>query len=134
MCSTPIITGLMLVGPPVGVLGLATLMLWLSGNWRWVEGWIFGGWWLCFMAAMVLWLHYKDPALLAERLRTRQWGEIAHRYGYPHRVESLLHGFDRCAGAGYALRLDTASTSVERSMRRHPAPRRQFLHASRVRR
>ncbi len=69
MRSTPIITGLILVGPPVGVLGLTALMLWLSGNWRWVEGWIFGGWWLCFMAAMVLWLHYKDPALLAERLR-----------------------------------------------------------------
>jgi len=67
--STPIFSRLILVAAPVGVLGLATLMLWLSGNWRWVEGWIFGGWWLSFMAAMVLWLHYKDPALLAERLR-----------------------------------------------------------------
>jgi len=44
-------------------------MLWLSGNWRWVEGWIFGLWWVSFMAAMVLWLHYNDPALLAERMR-----------------------------------------------------------------
>ncbi len=69
MRSTPIFSRLILVAAPVGVLGLATLMLWLSGNWRWVEGWIFGGWWLCFMAAMVLWLHYKDPELLAERLR-----------------------------------------------------------------
>ena len=69
MRSTPIITKLMLVAAPVGVLGLAALMLWLSGNWRWVEGWIFGVWWVSFMAAFVLWLHYKDPALLAERMR-----------------------------------------------------------------
>jgi protein-S-isoprenylcysteine O-methyltransferase Ste14 len=69
MRSTPIITGLMWVAAPVGVLGLATLLLWLSGNWRWVEGWIFGVWWVSFMATMVLWLHYKDPALLAERMR-----------------------------------------------------------------
>ncbi len=69
MRSTPIITGLMLVAAPVGVLGLAALLLWLSGDWRWVEGWVFGVWWVCFMAAMVLWLHYKDPALLAERMR-----------------------------------------------------------------
>ncbi len=69
MRSSPIITGFMLVGPPVGVLALATLLLWLSGDWRWVEVWIFGVWWVSLMAAIVLWLYYKDPALLAERLR-----------------------------------------------------------------
>ena len=69
MRSTPIFSRLILVAAPVGALGLAALMLWLSGNWRWVEGWIFGVWWLSFMATLVLWLHYKDPALLAERLR-----------------------------------------------------------------
>ena len=69
MRSTPIITGLLSVAAPVGVLGFAALLLWLSGDWRWVEGWIFGVWWVSFMAAIVLWLHYKDPALLAERMR-----------------------------------------------------------------
>jgi len=69
MRSTPIITGLLWVAAPVGVLGLAALLLWLSGDWRWVEGWIFGVWWVSFMATFVLWLHYKDPALLAERMR-----------------------------------------------------------------
>ncbi len=58
----------MVMAAPVGVLGFAALLLWLSGDWRWVEGWIFGVWWFSFMAAMVLWLHYKDPALLAERM------------------------------------------------------------------
>ncbi|MGA2902816.1 MAG: isoprenylcysteine carboxylmethyltransferase family protein [Candidatus Korobacteraceae bacterium] len=69
MRSSSITTGLVAVAAPVGVLGLAALLLWLSGNWRWVEGWIFGVWWVSFMTAMVLWLHYKDPALLAERMR-----------------------------------------------------------------
>jgi len=59
----------MWVAAPVGVLWLATLLLWLSGDWRWVECWIFGIWWVSFVAAIFLWLHYKDPALLAERFR-----------------------------------------------------------------
>jgi protein-S-isoprenylcysteine O-methyltransferase Ste14 len=69
MRSKQIKPGLMLVAAPAGVLGFAIFTIWLSGNWRWVEGWIFGAWWVSFMAAFVLWLHYKDPALLAERLR-----------------------------------------------------------------
>ena len=69
MRSTPIITRLVFVAAGAYVLGGATLLLWLSGNWQWVEGWIFGAWWVSFIAAIVLWLHYKDPALLAERMR-----------------------------------------------------------------
>jgi len=66
MRPTPIITGLQFVGLPAVFLGLP---LWLSGNWRWVEGWIFGVCWVSFLAAVLLWLRFKDPALLAERLR-----------------------------------------------------------------
>jgi len=69
MHSKPVITGLLAVGASAAILGLASLLLWLSGNWRWVEGWIFGVWWVSFIAGMFLWLRYKDPALLAERLR-----------------------------------------------------------------
>jgi protein-S-isoprenylcysteine O-methyltransferase Ste14 len=69
MRSTPIITGLILVAALVGVLGLATFMLWLSGDWRWLEGRIFGVWWGSFVAALLWWLRSKDPALLAERMR-----------------------------------------------------------------
>ncbi|HTZ60414.1 MAG TPA: isoprenylcysteine carboxylmethyltransferase family protein [Acidobacteriaceae bacterium] len=69
MCSTPIIAGLLWVAAPVGVLVIAALLLWLSGDWRWVEGWIFGVWWLSFMVALYLWLRLRDPALLAERMR-----------------------------------------------------------------
>ena len=67
--STPIVTVLMSVGPPVGVSAFAALLLWLSGNWRWMEGWAFGVWWLSFMVTLYLWLRLKDPALLAERMR-----------------------------------------------------------------
>ena len=69
MRSTPIITGLMFVAAGAYFLGLAVLLPWLSGDWRWVEGWIFGVWWVSFMAACLLWLRYRDPALLAERMR-----------------------------------------------------------------
>ena len=66
MRPTPIITGLQLAGLPVVFLGLP---LWLSGDWRWVEGWIFGIWWVSFAATVLLWLYHRDPGLLAERLR-----------------------------------------------------------------
>jgi protein-S-isoprenylcysteine O-methyltransferase Ste14 len=68
MRPTPIITGLIWVAP-VGVLGFAALLLWLSGDWSWVEGWIFGVWWVSFVAAILWWLYFRDPALLAERFR-----------------------------------------------------------------
>ena len=59
----------MFLGFCVYLLGLPALVLWLSGNWRWVEGWIFGVLYSTVMAATLLWLYYKDPALLAERFR-----------------------------------------------------------------
>jgi len=69
MRSTPIITGLVFVAAGAYVIGGTTLMLWLSGDWRWVEGWIFGVWWGAFIAALFWWLRYRDPALFAERMR-----------------------------------------------------------------
>jgi protein-S-isoprenylcysteine O-methyltransferase Ste14 len=44
-------------------------MLWLSGDGRWVEGWIFGLWWVFLDAAILLWLGCRNTALLAERMR-----------------------------------------------------------------
>lgn len=69
MRRTPNITALLLMAGPVYILGMAALPLWLSGDWHWVEGWIFDVWWVSFIFAFFLWLRYKDPALLAERLR-----------------------------------------------------------------
>ena len=124
MPSTRIITGLILVAAIVGVLGLAAFMLWLSGDWRWVEGWIFGVWWVGFVAALLLWLRSRDPALLAERMRMPgSGGESRSDVVILIGIELVLPGLDRCAAAGCALRLDTPSTAVVRSMRRHSAAR-----------
>jgi protein-S-isoprenylcysteine O-methyltransferase Ste14 len=66
MRPTPIIAWLQLVGVAVVFLGLVP---WLSGDWRRVEAWIFSVWWVSFLAAVLLWLRYRDPTLFAERLR-----------------------------------------------------------------
>ena len=64
-----IIAVLQVVGFCTYLVGLPALVLWLSGNWRWVEGWLFGVWFSTVLGATLLWLCLKDPALLAERFR-----------------------------------------------------------------
>ncbi|MGA9496625.1 MAG: hypothetical protein WBV41_12265, partial [Terriglobales bacterium] len=66
MFPKPIIAGLLLAAVAVVFIGL---LLWLSGDWRWVEGWIFVVWWVSFFAFNLVWLRSRDPALLAERMR-----------------------------------------------------------------
>lgn len=43
------------------------LMLWLGGNWFWVEGLLFGLWMSAMILGSTVYLFFKDPALLAER-------------------------------------------------------------------
>lgn len=69
MRSTPTISGRLFVALIPALLGFAALLLWLSGNWRWVEGWLFGLWFVALMGGSLLWMYFKDPELLAERLR-----------------------------------------------------------------
>jgi protein-S-isoprenylcysteine O-methyltransferase Ste14 len=45
------------------------LVLGLSGDWRWLEGWLFAVWFLALCGTTIVWLYRKDPALLAERYR-----------------------------------------------------------------
>ena len=65
--SGPTPLRLLLTG--VYLLVYPTLVLVLGGNWSWLEGWLFGGWFAgtCFL--IVVYLYLKDPALLAERYR-----------------------------------------------------------------
>jgi len=51
------------------VLALPVLLLWLSGNWRWPEGWVFTIWFLGLCYVTILYLYRNDPALLSERYR-----------------------------------------------------------------
>jgi hypothetical protein len=53
----------------VYVLFLSALLLYLSGDWLWIEGWLFGIWLITLSLGTTFYLYRKDPALLAERFR-----------------------------------------------------------------
>ena len=55
------------------------LILFLAGDWRWPEGWIFGGWFLAMCVSIIAWLYRHDPALLAERYRRPGTGGQSRR-------------------------------------------------------
>jgi protein-S-isoprenylcysteine O-methyltransferase Ste14 len=46
------------------------LMFVLAGQIDWLEGWLFTGWLIGLYAVVTVWMHRKDPALLAERRRS----------------------------------------------------------------
>src|SRR5512135_1293930 len=41
----------------------------LAGNWRWVEGWIVALWFVVMILFNIIYLYWKDPALLTERTK-----------------------------------------------------------------
>jgi len=45
------------------------LLLFLSGDWNWIEGWIFSIWFTILCFTTIIFLYHKDPALLTERYR-----------------------------------------------------------------
>lgn len=45
------------------------VLLFLSGDWYWTEGWIFGIWFIVMCIACGVYLYNRDPQLLAERYR-----------------------------------------------------------------
>jgi len=51
------------------VLIFPALILVLSGDFLWPEGWIFSAWFILLCYSTILYLYRKDPALLAERFR-----------------------------------------------------------------
>jgi hypothetical protein len=66
--STPL-SPLKLILSTLSCLLWPALILFLAGDWRWPEGWIFGGWFLAMCVSTIAWLYRHDPALLAERYR-----------------------------------------------------------------
>jgi len=44
----------------------------LSGDWLWIEGWLFVIWYFVLCLSSLTYLYRKDPALLEERYRTRK--------------------------------------------------------------
>jgi protein-S-isoprenylcysteine O-methyltransferase Ste14 len=57
------------------VFGAPPLLIWLSGGWRWVQGWIFYGTFTALFGISVLWMLSRDPGLFAERMRWPRRGE-----------------------------------------------------------
>ena len=53
----------------LGLLLLPALVLFLSGDWLWLEGWLFGAWFMTLCVSAILYLYRNDPALLAERYK-----------------------------------------------------------------
>jgi protein-S-isoprenylcysteine O-methyltransferase Ste14 len=53
----------------VYILIFPILILFLSGDWFWVEGWIFDVWFLVMCFTVIAYLYRNDPALLTERYK-----------------------------------------------------------------
>lgn len=51
------------------ILVFPILLLLLSGDWWWLEGWIFAVWYVSFALSTLIYLYRHDPALLAERFK-----------------------------------------------------------------
>ncbi len=73
------------------ILIFPTLILFLSGDWLWVEGWIFNIWFIALCATTIIYLYRNDPALLAERYR--QPGTANQREWDKYIVYGLVLGF-----------------------------------------
>jgi protein-S-isoprenylcysteine O-methyltransferase Ste14 len=73
------------------VLVFPAILLILSGDFTWAEGWIFSLWFLSLCYTTILYLNRKDPALLEERYRQPGTGNQEDWDRYV--VYGLLVGF-----------------------------------------
>lgn len=55
----------------ITILIFPAIIVFLSGDWHWLEGWIFSFWFAAMIVATTIYLAIYDPALLAERSRMR---------------------------------------------------------------
>lgn len=58
-----------LFGIIIYVLFFPALLLFISGDWFWIQGWIFSIWFLALSYGAVFYMYRKDPDLLLERFR-----------------------------------------------------------------
>jgi hypothetical protein len=59
--------GQLIVSCILTTLFFPAIIMLLSGNWRWLEGWIFSLWMDAMVLYSTIYLYVRDPALLAER-------------------------------------------------------------------
>ena len=71
--------GRFIFGAIITILIFPAVILFLSGDWLWLEGWIFSLWFVAMALSNMIYLYWKDPALLAERSKApgsdnqKQW-------------------------------------------------------------
>lgn len=58
-----------LIGSSLFILLFPVLIILLSGDITWPEGWIFSVWFIVLCYTTILYLYWKDPALLEERYK-----------------------------------------------------------------
>jgi protein-S-isoprenylcysteine O-methyltransferase Ste14 len=51
----------------VYVLIYPALLLFLSGDWRWVEGWVFSSWFVALCVTLIVYPYLRNPELFVER-------------------------------------------------------------------
>ena len=67
--ATRIFTPGRIVSSLFNLLLYPALLFFISGDWRWTEGWIFSIWHIVQSLAMTVYLYRHDPELLIERFR-----------------------------------------------------------------
>ena len=64
------------------VIGFPLIIFLCSGNFKWIEGWIFSAWIVIMGLPILLYLYFKDPALWAEKASShasdnpKKWDQI----------------------------------------------------------
>jgi protein-S-isoprenylcysteine O-methyltransferase Ste14 len=80
-----------LVYTAIWILIWPALLLFLAGDWLWVEGWVFNVWFLTLCFVTISYLYRNDPALLAERFK--QPGSANQKWWDRFVVYGLVLGF-----------------------------------------
>lgn len=65
--NTKMAVGRFIFSSLITILIFPVVILFLSGNWLWLEGWIFSLWFDAMFLSNMVYLYRNDPALLAER-------------------------------------------------------------------
>ena len=61
------LTVVQIISTIIFVLLFPAVILFLAGDWFWIEGWIFSIWFSVMCLTIGIYLYRNDPALLAER-------------------------------------------------------------------
>jgi hypothetical protein len=61
------LTAVQIIYTIIFILLFPAVILFLAGDWFWIEGWIFSIWFIVMSLTVGIYLCRNDPALLAER-------------------------------------------------------------------